>query len=205
MYSSIKRKTCKCGCGKNPTLGYGGYKYSCAPQEIKDKVGSKRDVAKRNKNARNRASLLLKRDNDADKTKLLQMADKLFSDYIKMRDSNEQGFVTCVCCGLHFHLKDKDASGNYIVQTLHFIERGVYVLRHYEYNASAGCCYCNLQMHLNPHGKEYVAFRNKLVATIGEVKVSDMEAAKRGINKLTTEDLKSIIEKYKPKNNHPSH
>lgn len=47
MYSTIQKKMCKCGCGRNPTLSYNGYNYSCAPQEIKDKVGTKRDVSKR--------------------------------------------------------------------------------------------------------------------------------------------------------------
>lgn len=48
-YSTIKRKKCKCGCSKYPSIGYGGYAYSCAPKEILDRVGSKKDVQKRNK------------------------------------------------------------------------------------------------------------------------------------------------------------
>ena len=35
--STIKRKPCKCGCGKLPKLGYKGYAgLGCIPQEIKD-------------------------------------------------------------------------------------------------------------------------------------------------------------------------
>lgn len=49
-YSTITKKKCKCGCDKWPTLGYNGYFSSHAPQEIKDKVGSKRDVARKNHN-----------------------------------------------------------------------------------------------------------------------------------------------------------
>lgn len=52
MYSSIQKKMCKCGCGKMPSLGYGGFRFSCAPQEILDKVGSKKEVARKNKNNR---------------------------------------------------------------------------------------------------------------------------------------------------------
>ena len=48
----IKRKKCKCGCQRFPSLGYAGYSSVCAPEEIKEKVGSKRQVAQRNKNAR---------------------------------------------------------------------------------------------------------------------------------------------------------
>lgn len=199
MYNStIKRKKCKCGCHRYPTLGYSGYAAMCAPQEIKDKVGSKRDVARRNKNARNRTSNLLRKDSDADKTELLKIADKLFGDFIKLRDSNEQGVIICPCCGLPFSLKDKNPDGTPVVQTLHFVSRSVYSLRFLPENSAAGNDKCNLMMHLNPYGKEYVNYRKKLVNTIGEVKVAEMEGARRNINKLTVEYLKEIIEKYKP-------
>lgn len=55
-YSSIARKKCKCGCHRYPTLGYAGYSYNCAPQELKDKVGSKQKVAARNKANKNKLS-----------------------------------------------------------------------------------------------------------------------------------------------------
>lgn len=55
-FSSIQKKKCKCGCNRYPSLGYNGYSYNCAPQEIKDKVGSKQNVAQKNRNARNLAS-----------------------------------------------------------------------------------------------------------------------------------------------------
>ena len=47
MYSSIKNKKCKGGCGKYPKLGYGGYCYTCAPEQIKVKVGDRRKQAQR--------------------------------------------------------------------------------------------------------------------------------------------------------------
>ena len=47
--NSITVKTCKCGCGKPYSLGYQGWRFSCATQEIKDKVGSKKKVAAKNK------------------------------------------------------------------------------------------------------------------------------------------------------------
>jgi len=44
--SHIKVKTCKCGCGGMPTMGWQGYKYSHAPQELKDKQ-TKKQVERR--------------------------------------------------------------------------------------------------------------------------------------------------------------
>jgi len=51
-YSSITVKKCKCGCSKFPTISCGGYNYACAPDEIKEKLGSKRKLAQKNKNKR---------------------------------------------------------------------------------------------------------------------------------------------------------
>jgi len=56
MYSTITRKKCKCGCNRYPTLGYAGYSYSCAPQELKDKIGTKKQVSSRNKAKKNELS-----------------------------------------------------------------------------------------------------------------------------------------------------
>jgi len=55
-YSSIARKRCKCGCNRYPTLGYNGFAYSCAPQELKDKIGTKKQVAAKNKANKNALS-----------------------------------------------------------------------------------------------------------------------------------------------------
>ena len=58
IYSTIKRKKCKCGCNKYPTLGWGGYFMAHAPQELKDKQ-TKKQVEKRNKAIRARISKML--------------------------------------------------------------------------------------------------------------------------------------------------
>lgn len=52
MYSTITRKGCKGNCGRMPVLGLSGYCWSCVPEEIKTKVGNKRDLARKKKNAR---------------------------------------------------------------------------------------------------------------------------------------------------------
>lgn len=54
--STIKIKTCKCGCGKPYSIGYNGWRFSCAPQELKDKIGSKKKAAARNKANKNALS-----------------------------------------------------------------------------------------------------------------------------------------------------
>ena len=41
MYSSIIKKTCKCGCGKLPSLGYMGYFMDCRPDLKEEKIVAK--------------------------------------------------------------------------------------------------------------------------------------------------------------------
>jgi len=70
-YSTIVRKKCKCGCHRWPATGYNGYSSVCAPAEIKEKVGNKRKVAQRNKNARLSAAFKIRKDTvDEDKNLL---------------------------------------------------------------------------------------------------------------------------------------
>ena len=196
-YSIIRKKTCKCGNPKcYPTLSFHGWNFKCAPQEIKDKNGTKKDVAKRNKAARNKVSNLLNKDSDADKTKLLAMADKLFSDRIKERDADKDGNIICPCCKLSYSLKDKASDGTYIVQPLHFVSRGTYSLRFSEENVYAGCCYCNLDMYLHPEGKSVLNYQNKLIDKLGIVEVMRMQAESRKLHKVSSSDLQEIIKKY---------
>lgn len=50
-YNSIK-KHCKNNCGRMPVLGLEGYCWTCCPEEIKIKVGNRRKLAIKKKNAR---------------------------------------------------------------------------------------------------------------------------------------------------------
>lgn len=68
-YSTIKKKHCRCqpDCPKWPTLGYSGYFASHSPKEILEKVGTKRDVTKRNRDARNRTRILINKKPNEEK------------------------------------------------------------------------------------------------------------------------------------------
>lgn len=63
MFSTIKRKTCKCGCLRLPTLGCAGYSYQCMPEELKAKVGDKKRLQQKRLNASRYASSKLRMDN----------------------------------------------------------------------------------------------------------------------------------------------
>lgn len=140
------------------------------------------------------------------KSELLKEADKVFGDWIKKRDTfhvvdnenqEEYDAVKCPCCKKVFGVDDVDGDGKKIVQPLHFVSRGVYDLRHDADNCFAGDAFCNLKMHLNPKGKEYVIYRRFMVDKFGEEAVVEMERKKRDINKITEQQLRNIIDHYK--------
>jgi hypothetical protein len=187
--STIKQKKCKCGCDKYPTIGYNGYFIHHFPDGIK----------KQQKNNKASLSRLTRQVHKISKSKsdYLQLADMLFSKFIKKRDSDSQGNIQCVCCLQTYNVKDKDKEGNMIVNTMHFVSRGTYSLRFSEVNCHSGCCYCNADMHNDPEGIAYRRFRNYLVSCVGEDEVQQMELEKRNINKLAEGDLVAIIDKYK--------
>lgn len=198
--STIVQKKCKCSedCDKYPTLGYKGYFIYHFPGEIKKQKQNNKAVLSRLSRQLHKVQKLV---NDAvrekSKSDYLKIADILFSNYIKRRDSNNTKIINCICCNKTYSLKDKDTSGNYIVQALHFVPRGIYSFRFDERNVHAGCSYCNLMMHLEPEGIAFKNYRNYLVNCLGEEEVSHMQAQKKIVGKITESDIKVIIEKYK--------
>ena len=58
--SAIKQKKCKCGCGRIPTISCNGFYYACMPDELKEKVGSKRRLQIKKNNAAKYAATKLR-------------------------------------------------------------------------------------------------------------------------------------------------
>ena len=130
------------------------------------------------------------------KSELLREADRLFSQFIRNRDADKNGNIQCVGCGKVYNLEQVDKEGKKIVQPLHFIDRGVYSLRFDEDNCHAGCSYCNLDMHLNKNGFAYRRYLEFMNMTYGEEMVAEMTLAHRKINKITEQQLRTVIEHY---------
>lgn len=129
------------------------------------------------------------------KSDLLKEADRLFADYIKARDTDKNGKVFCPCCNQTFNATDVKF-GLPVINCMHFMDRDIYLLRFDEDAAHAGHAWCNKNQHYEPSGKEYQNFKKYLIGKFGESAVAEMELAKRKINKITTEQLKNIIEHY---------
>jgi len=67
--------------------------------------------------------------------KAIKNADKWFSYYIRLKDSDQNGMVRCVTCGKPDHWKKMDCG--------HYIPRQNKKLRWNEFNCSCQCAKCN--------------------------------------------------------------
>ena len=71
----------------------------------------------------------------SDLRKQIHKLDKVFSEYIRLRDANPQGLCFCITCHRPFHWRDGDAG--------HYIQRDRLATRYDEHNVNAQCKYCN--------------------------------------------------------------
>lgn len=131
------------------------------------------------------------------RSQLLLLADKLFGNFIKKRDADEHGNIICPCCNNPFHINETNGDGQKIVRPLHFVVRDIYSQRFNENQVFAGCGYCNLKMHLNPTGTEYLNYRSFLVKRLGNKAVTEIEDDKYKVHKFPTSEIQLIINKYK--------
>lgn len=112
--------------------------------------------------------------------------DEVFSTYIRLRDSDEKGIVTCPLCWAKIHRKD--------AQNMHFIPRWCYALRRSEENCHAGCMRCNVILHWN-----YIQYTLWMQNKFWIEKVNEMINNKFKVYKISTPEIIQKIEYYKQK------
>lgn len=207
-YSSIIRKHCCCSedCRLYPSIGFKGYNEAHAPEELRqEKISRLKERAKkRNANIKTGRALRVLAVTEPEvkapkeyksKSELMREADRLFSDYIKRRDTDKDGKVFCPCCNKYFGADDIQF-GLPVINTMHFMDRDIYSLRYDEDAAHAGHAWCNKNQHYEPSGIEYQNFKKFLINKYGEKAVEEMEQQKRKVNKITEQQLKTVIEHY---------
>lgn len=111
-------------------------------------------------------------------------ADAVFSEYIRLRDANEDGICFCCTCGKPFSWKDGDCG--------HFIGRQHKGLRFNELNCHAQCRACN---RFNEGRKDrYAEF---ICKKYGENVLNQLYLAEKQISKMTKFDEYQIYLCYK--------
>ena len=121
-------------------------------------------------------------------SKLKKKLDKLFSEYIRKRDSDYKGNCKCISCG-----KDAPAFGGSI-HAGHLFSRRYLATRFDEKNVNSQCAYCNTFL----NGNQIKAARgvdNKW----GEGTVEELESRIHTIVKLSRADYLEAIENIKRK------
>ena len=120
------------------------------------------------------------------RSKLVQKADSIFSTYIRLRDSNNKGIVTCPLCWAKIPRKK--------AQNMHFITRSCWLYRYDESNCFAGCMRCNVILNWN-----YIIYTRFMQDKFWIEKVDEMINNSKKIHKLQTFELEDIINLYTEK------
>lgn len=116
-------------------------------------------------------------------SKLKKKADKVFSLYVRTRDS-ENGIAECITCGVQKPISQMQAG--------HFVSRRVNSLRYDELNVNAQCYSCNVMK----HGDLY-EYAKVLDLKYGSGVAEGLHSRRFETHKFKIDELKEIIERYK--------
>ncbi|WP_321331927.1 recombination protein NinG [uncultured Bacteroides sp.] len=116
--------------------------------------------------------------------RLIESLDEVFSQYIRLRDSDKKQTFKCISCGRTLPYEQADCG--------HYINRKHMSLRFSEKNCNAQCRSCNRFDEGNIQG-----YRRGLVEKYGEPLVLMIEAAKNEVNKITVFELRAMIKYYR--------
>lgn len=125
----------------------------------------------------------MKREKKVPISRLKKKAWSVFSEWIRKRGADENGFTRCITCGKWAHWKDLQAS--------HFIPSRRASILFIEENCHAACYVCNIIR----HGalEDYYPF---MLSTYGQDKIDEIKRLKNTIFKPTREYYEAIIQKY---------
>ena len=112
--------------------------------------------------------------------------DKIFSEYIRLRDADGNGMVRCISCGKLVHWKKADAG--------HFINRRHMALRFDEKNVNVQCRSCNRFDEGNILG-----YQRGLIKKYGADIINYLDIKKHNICKMDVFEYETLIEIYSKK------
>jgi 5-methylcytosine-specific restriction endonuclease McrA len=111
----------------------------------------------------------------------------IFSEYIRRKDADENGMVSCISCGVVKHYKQMHAS--------HYIPKSLGLSIYFEEkNVHPGCVTCNLFRHGNLTSYA-IALRKKY----GETILEELEQQRQRMIKISPGGYEELIERYQAK------
>ena len=118
------------------------------------------------------------------KSQLEKELDRVFSIFIRMRDSNEDGDALCFTCGKADKWLNMDNG--------HYISRAHRSTRWNELNCHIQCKRCNIFMNGN-----YPSYALNLTRVFGAGVLEELSALKNITTRFTASDLEELIAKYR--------
>jgi len=120
------------------------------------------------------------------RSKVVKKLDAVFSEYIRLRNADKNGNVTCFTCGKVEHWKGKG------MQAGHFQSRKHYATRWDETNVQVQCSGCNVFK----YGEQY-KFALNLDKHFGDGTAEELFIKAKEIVKFSTKELETLITYYK--------
>ena len=114
-----------------------------------------------------------------DTSSLKDDLDFVFSRYIRIREADINGIVSCYTCDNKFHWKE--------IQAGHFIKRSDTLLRWDTRNVKPQCVKCNCELHGNID--EYSNRLKSIDIDLPEI----LKQESREVNKFTRDELKQLL------------
>ncbi len=111
---------------------------------------------------------------------LRRKLDKVFSAWIRKRDTNSEGKGNCITCGQFTEL-----------ECGHFIPRQFSATRWNELNSAGQCPRCNRWLH-----GDQAEYYEVMVKKYGQSTVDELMRLKHTTKKYTINELKELIERY---------
>lgn len=116
----------------------------------------------------------------------MEKLDKIFSEYVRLRDADTNGYVRCYCCGYPVHWK--------LAHNGHFMNRRHLGTRFDERNCHGCCVPCNTYNNGNLE-----AYEAHLINDYGETIMPILEMLKHTITKLSEMEIRELEIFYKQK------
>ena len=111
---------------------------------------------------------------------------KACSEYIRRKSTDENGYVSCVTCGITRLWNDRIDAGHFIPKSrgnaIYFVEENIH----------PQCKKCN-----RSEGGNFENYYPYMIEMYGQEKIDELKSLSKTIVKLTVSDLKQIEEDYK--------
>lgn len=114
----------------------------------------------------------------------LETLDRLFSEYVRLRDADQYGMIRCISCGKRVKWQYADAG--------HYVSRRHMSLRFDEANCHSQCCFCNRFKSGNIE-----KYRRGLIIKHGRFIIDYLENKKSEIRQFTDFEIELMCLNYR--------